>query len=854
MSSLYSDIGSLIRYGLTLDQKTDIETGIKNLDINDNDNIEDVTSYIYALFLNLSQKGDLNINKRNIICDRLMELCKNEPLMKRIYNTAKYIKFDPDSLDVDFYEIGKTELRLLSDPSNLNFKNDTSTGKFWIPPNPISSKSTIVTFCIDVEDIIYYCARAPDRGYNNVYHYYEIMSEKLLKTDHPMYIIVGENIFDLVYERRKEAGLLDKTVIFTMNIEESPYYPYHNIINKCFDLDQIGYNIKTCKNFEYRALFMIWWTKFKVIEKAIKDNPFNSDNFTWVDFGLMRPDITHRTSDLLIRAIESNPVDKIRIIGFDTFTPDILNRRREFYINTSWSLCAGYISFPSKLYQQFMQDWNSELMKNLKLGYPSSEELIMSMVYWNNPNIFDFVLGDYNDLVLSCLHMCTRYDIILKFFTNLTERLYWGEIITHGKRFLESIDIGKINMNSQQLLSIYDKILMGCRNVGDSEKDIELTCGKRMAEILSSLNEDLSKYSNYISTISQLGIKIYRKKEITFINDGYVKIKIPSDHKHSNTFIARVNKESLFRQIHTYLIRSNIIDSTKNVIDLGAWIGDNVMPWSKLFTGKIYAIDPSSENCEFIQIMKEMNSSDNIKILQTAISESNRVLHTHTDLHHTSFVYGNTTEEGSTKVESTSLDSLYENRIIEDIGYIHLDVEGMEFNVVNGSKSLIDMYRPVVSYEVHLQTDIHVNDLKKHFLSLDYKLFLINEILFGCHSDCRNILAIPSEKINVDFIKKYSGDLNILNNISYCIISHQDYMCHPEYFESYDSGKSVYDQYNGGSKAAIFVKIFNHGVFNEIIVLEKYGIPKYTDECDNFIRQRFSTNPNKLNNLIPILE
>ena len=851
MSDLYSTIRVLCKSGITLDQKLDVEKAVKSLNLDDND-ILDVTSYIYALFLNLSKKYEMSSQLRDLLCDKLIDICKDDISLKRIRNTAEFIRSEQS--DIDFDHVSEQPLKLVcgTDPFESDGDSDLNGVRYWMPEKPFKTKSTIVTYCIDVEDIIFYCSRAPDRGYANVHHYYEVMSEKLLKTDHSMYIIVGESLFDMVYQRRKEAGLLDKTVILTMNIKDSPYYQYRQLVNGSFDSNRLGYNLKTCKDFEYRALFIIWWTKFKVIEKAMKDNPFDSVNFTWVDFGLMRPDLSYQTSKLLIDALNLNPGDKIRIIGFDTFDKTILEDRKSFYQNTSWSLCAGYMSFPSKLYPEFMKYWNSELMENLLVGYPSSEELIMSMCYWKNPDMFDFVLGDYNDLLLSCCHMCTRYDIISNFFSKSTERGDWGGLFNHGERFIESVDSGKIHMGIEQLLNIYNYILKSYQHIGDSEKGTAKKCADRMAEILSSGSDDIINRSNYISAVCELGIKIYRKQTITFVNDGYVKIMIPLDHKHSNTFSARVNKESLFRQVHTYLIKSNIIDPTKNVIDLGAWIGDNSIPWSKLFSGKIYAIDPSSENCEFIQILKEMNSSDNVIILQTAISESERVLHTHGDLHHTSFVYGNTTDEGSTKVKSTSLDSLCSNGTIENIGYIHLDVEGMEYDVVKGAKSLIEIYRPVFSYEVHLQSDVHVDDLRKYFLGLNYKLFMINEVLFGCHSDCRNILAIPSEKIGDFFMEKYIKNLNVLNDISYCVISHQDYMCHPEYFESYDSGKSLYDRYNGGSKATIFVKILDHGVFNEVVILEKYGMTRYTEECDNFIRKRFSTNSKLFNNLIPI--
>jgi FkbM family methyltransferase len=44
-------------------------------------------------------------------------------------------------------------------------------------------------------------------------------------------------------------------------------------------------------------------------------------------------------------------------------------------------------------------------------------------------------------------------------------------------------------------------------------------------------------------------------------------------------------------------------------------------------------------------------------------------------------------------------------KIIDNIGYIHLDVEGMEYKVINGSSNLIDEFRPIISFEQHLEID-----------------------------------------------------------------------------------------------------------------------------------------------------
>lgn len=252
-------------------------------------------------------------------------------------------------------------------------------------------------------------------------------------------------------------------------------------------------------------------------------------------------------------------------------------------------------------------------------------------------------------------------------------------------------------------------------------------------------------------------------KIIKFINDNNVEIALP-EHPFSKSFESRINQEKNFRLINTFMMENSIIDKTKNIIDLGSWIGDNSIPWSKVISGIIYSIDPSPKNGEFINKVKELNSITNITFIEKAISNKPSIITTNHDLQHTMFI---TDGSGSIKVESTSLDELYRNGVIKDIGYIHLDVEGMENLVIEGSEIIISTYRPVISFEQHIKSDDYMG-LSNSLKDSDYTVYLINEQFPGCKSDCRNLLAIPNEKLLIGFlelIQNYIKDSKILTKL-----------------------------------------------------------------------------------------
>ena len=87
---------------------------------------------------------------------------------------------------------------------------------------------------------------------------------------------------------------------------------------------------------------------------------------------------------------------------------------------------------------------------------------------------------------------------------------------------------------------------------------------------------------------------------VIFTNDDSINISL-LNHPFSDYLKVRDKHEVLFRRINTFLIKNKIIKN--NIIDLGAWIGDNSIPWAKNIDGFVYAIDPSHDNCKFINLI-----------------------------------------------------------------------------------------------------------------------------------------------------------------------------------------------------------------------------------------------------------
>ena len=250
-------------------------------------------------------------------------------------------------------------------------------------------------------------------------------------------------------------------------------------------------------------------------------------------------------------------------------------------------------------------------------------------------------------------------------------------------------------------------------------------------------------------------IENFKNVTLNFIYDT-TDIIVDDNDSNYKIISERFEKEKHYRKLINYLITTNVIDKDKNFIDLGAWIGDNTIPWAKKINGIVYAIDPSKENVDYINKNKSLNNLNNVIIIHSAISDKDEFIYTSDNINHASFT--NENKDNTTSTQATSLDNLYNNKNIDNIGFMHLDVEGMEYKVLQGSKLIINTFKPILTYEVHLSHEGELEIIRNFLNDMGYTSYMIGEVCGGDNT-CRNIVAFPNTvKIDINTINKNIGE------------------------------------------------------------------------------------------------
>ena len=199
------------------------------------------------------------------------------------------------------------------------------------------------------------------------------------------------------------------------------------------------------------------------------------------------------------------------------------------------------------------------------------------------------------------------------------------------------------------------------------------------------------------------------------------------------------------RRIVYELYSKNYIDNTKSIIDIGSWIGENSIVWSKLLKNQasVLAIDPSKNNQNYCKTLCKFNKIENINLINAVCSdESNQKLGFSGSIDHANF---RKTYDQKFILSKTLNSVVNELSVDKEIGFMHIDVEGFEFQVLKGADLIFSDQKPIIIFEQHI-TKEDVSSIFDYLKTFGYEVYMINEVLQGCDLDCRNFIALQKNK------------------------------------------------------------------------------------------------------------
>lgn len=212
---------------------------------------------------------------------------------------------------------------------------------------------------------------------------------------------------------------------------------------------------------------------------------------------------------------------------------------------------------------------------------------------------------------------------------------------------------------------------------------------------------------------------------------------------------------------YEYEMQSLILKIVKQgsvVYDIGANAGFYTLLFSEIvgMNGEVFAFEPLPENILYLKKHLRLNFCNNVKVIETAVSESCGREFFEPGINS---ALGILSSNGSINVKVVSLDEFLLRDEIKPPNYIKIDVEGSEFRVLSGAKTILSKYFPVIflathGIEMHKKCRAFLKEIGYNIQSI-YKNQSIEE--------CRSIIAFkeaPNNKI-LAINKKENDKINV---------------------------------------------------------------------------------------------
>ncbi len=194
-----------------------------------------------------------------------------------------------------------------------------------------------------------------------------------------MVIYVSPEIKDHVVNIRKQCGLMDKTKIIEISLED--LYMYDNI-EKMKECSQ-----KNISPYDNHLYVMSVNSRYNYLKKSIDNNYFNTNYFAWIDFG-----ISHIVSMKKMGNIAYNNENKIKIAWIARYKN-----------NFTWNHCAmggGFFVGHKKTMLEYIKLHDMEFKSMLEFGHCVNDDRLIYLMFEKYPEIFDFYFSSYGHMIL----------------------------------------------------------------------------------------------------------------------------------------------------------------------------------------------------------------------------------------------------------------------------------------------------------------------------------------------------------------------------------------------------------------------------------------------------------------------
>ena len=130
----------------------------------------------------------------------------------------------------------------------------------------------------------------------------------------------------------------------------------------------------------YRSIFSIWTSKILILEDLIEENPFNSEDFAWVDVGIAKVERMKRYVIRKNNNYSENQLNYLKHVNSMKYQGKLLE------------ISGCFLFGNKKTWNEIIPLFKEELNENKHSNYAHDEETLIHLVYKKNINLFNGIV------------------------------------------------------------------------------------------------------------------------------------------------------------------------------------------------------------------------------------------------------------------------------------------------------------------------------------------------------------------------------------------------------------------------------------------------------------------------------
>jgi len=220
--------------------------------------------------------------------------------------------------------------------------------------------------------------------------YYADHARATLALDYNLVVYCEEDNLEKIQAMRPEH-LRHKTKYITCSFEDFPMTQHRDKIIKNRQAHPYRFDNRNTASY---YLFCV--SRCAMLKQTIESNPFGSTHFAWINFCIER--MGHKNLIYLDEGLQLFR-DKFSTCYIDYIPYKSIQNLDWYFEWGRCTMCSGFYTGNAHYMFTVCDLFEKKFLEFLELGYGHADEQLFSPVYFENPDLFEFYLGDYAQMI-----------------------------------------------------------------------------------------------------------------------------------------------------------------------------------------------------------------------------------------------------------------------------------------------------------------------------------------------------------------------------------------------------------------------------------------------------------------------